>query len=167
MSTLELLRAAEDRIDVLIAENDSLHHRVSVAQAAEYNLNNRYRSLINEHNDCRGVKDQLRAKVSEVVRLKQKLGDEQDRVERLRAEIHRLGGAGNYRQRYEDKLVELVELKRRLAQSDDLLLQRDRKITELRNHAALQSDRISRKDKTIATMKRLLSQLGYTYMERE
>ena len=165
MSTLDRLRDAEDQIAVLIAENDSLHRRVSTAQAAEYNIENRYRSLINEHNECRGLREQLRTQSIEITRLKNKLDDEKEKNDNLKADIRRFTGIGNYRQRYEDKLREVAVLQSRLDQGDDLIRRRDAEVLQLNDLLREEKNRVTRRDNTIINMREVLRSLGYTYRD--
>jgi len=165
MSTLDRLRDAEEQIAILVAENDSLHRRLSTAQAAEYNIEHRYRSLINEHNQCRELRDQQRSQGHEITRLRNRLDDEKEKNETLRAEIRRLTGAGNYRQRYEDKLREVAILQSRLDQGDAIIRRRDAEIQQLNDLLREEKHRVTRRDNTISNMRELLRTLGYTYRE--
>jgi len=165
MSTHDRLRDAEAQIAILVDENDYLHRQVSTAQAAEHRAETRYRSLVNEHSQCRDLRDQLRTQSHEITRLKNRLDDEKEKNDGFKAEIRRLTGAGNYRQRYEDKLREVAILQSRIDQGDDLIQRRDAEILQLNNLLREEKHRVTRRDSTIENMRQVLRGLGYSYRE--
>jgi len=97
--------------------------------------------------------------------LKNKLDDEKEKNDNLKADIRRFTGIGNYRQRYEDKLREVAVLQSRLDQGDDLIRRRDAEVLQLNDLLREEKNRVTRRDNTIINMREVLRSLGYTYRD--
>jgi hypothetical protein len=152
-SNRELLNEAEEREQVLIAENQALRTQLSFAQNAEWNLRNlrvEHQRLADEHYHCRNLRAQLETQVREVRRIEDKLEDEEDKSERLGEKI-RLMKRGSvdqgYRVRYEEKVREVELLRQRLLERDGQL--------------RIADTRLADKNTTVLYLKNFLRERGF------
>jgi hypothetical protein len=152
-TTGELLNEAEEREQVLNGEILSLETRLSYTQRDNWE----YQNIVNEHQQCANIRAQLEAQVREVRRLEDLLTDEEDANARLRSkneelkEKYRLMKRGSreeeYKLRYEEKLLEVEVLRRRLVEKDEIV--------------RLAETRITDKNRTIVYLKNYLRARGF------
>lgn len=146
-TTAELLEAAEEREAILIAENNALRTRLSVADRDSWefrNLTAEYQHLVNEHHQCRYLRAQLDAQIRETRKVEDELDDEKDKVDKLMEKIHRIK---SYKEKYEEKWSEAEILKRRILERDDVI--------------RLAETRIADKNKMILYLKNYLRRHGF------
>ena len=163
-STRELLNEAEEREQTLIAQVQSLQTRLSFAERNEWqhqNLRRDHHTLVNEHHHTHA---QLEAQVREVSRLEDLLVDQEAEYarltrknEKLEDKIHALrreSGHESYRARFEEKVMEVELLRRRLEERDEAIRLRD-------EAARLAETRLTEKNNTIVYLKSFLRTQGF------
>jgi hypothetical protein len=151
-TTAELLDAAEEREALLIAENNALRTRLSVADRDSWefrNLTAEYQRLAYEHQQCRYLRAQLDAQVRETRRVEDKLDDEKAVADKLKDKVRLAKRFSHdaYRELYEEKCREVELLKRRVLERDDTI--------------RLDEARIADKNKTILFLKNYLRDHGF------
>jgi hypothetical protein len=153
LSTRELLNAAEEREEVLIARNQQLEAQLSWSQTNESRIQSGLQNLVNEHYACRNLRAQLQAQVDATRRLQDRLKEEKDKNGALGERIRLIQRSSyeSYRQRYEETLGEVEILKIGLRDRDELL-----RLNELR---------LEKKTQLIIDLKQHLRDLGYRVVE--
>ena len=159
LTTSELLNAAEEREQILIAENNTLRTRLSIAERDSYefrNLTAAYQQLVHEHQQCRYLRGQLDAQVRETRIVEDQLDDEKDKKEKLYDKVDKLNEKirllkrstyESYKDRYEENLREAEALKRRIMEQDNMV--------------RLGEARILDKNNTILSLKSYLRRHGF------
>jgi hypothetical protein len=139
LSNRELLNAAEEREEVLIIRNGQLENQLAWAQAQEQRAKE----------ECGQLVSRLQSQVDATRRLQDRLKEEKDKVADLeeRMRLMQRTSYESYRQRYEDLLLEVDDLRAALRQRDDVI-----RVSEVR---------LSNKTQTIVELKAHLRSLGY------
>jgi hypothetical protein len=147
-----LLDEAERREAELIAENNALRTRLSVAERDSWefrNLTAEYQHLVNDHHQCRYLRAQLDAQVRETRRVEDRLDDEKGATGKLKEKIRLMKRFTHesYKELYEEKCREVDSLKRKIWERDDTI--------------RLDETRMADKNKTIIYLKNYLRDRGF------
>lgn len=133
LSTRELLNAAEEREDVLIIRNQQLESQLAWSQGHEQRAKSEYNQIV----------AQLQSQADATRRVQERLQEEKDKSTALEDRVRMMQRTSyeSYRQRYEDLLLEVEDLRAGLRSKDEAirlnglkLEKRNQLILELKGH---------------------------------
>ena len=167
------LCSVQEREDALTAEIASLRDQLSFAKMDSYEL----QKLQAEHYQCRANQAQLEARIRGFTLLKDDLAEEREDNKKLNRKIEKLeekirlmkrGSGESFRTKYEDAsldaetyAIECEQLRLRIAEQNEELLQRRNDIRVLETRLIEKNTTIVERNSTIDYLKHFLSIEGY------